>query len=275
MRSLFFCVAILGCCIDSPDIVLSQSTIIFHSHALLPGTSFYSREHPNDPYNIDTSWPSAYEVSVDDTISLMLSDTIDVLAKNSLVRRSADVRFVIDSASSLIRNLHISDTVRDDNGGPHDTMFSIVVDSASFVRFQDSTILVRSEAFYSSYSLSSYAYTQYSGGGVITTGASGSGVAIDTIYLWIFPPGTDAVPAVSAPQQSYLRISYLPSVVAKVSFGPVEQSRWLAIVDYLGRTTERVFVRANQTEVEIGSLPPGLYFARLGDQVAKFVVPPR
>jgi hypothetical protein len=51
----------------------------------------------------------------------------------------------------------------------------------------------------------------------------------------------------------------------------------LEIYDLLGRNATKVDIpsAAEFVELPTAPLPPGLYFARLGNQVAKFVVPPR
>jgi hypothetical protein len=58
------------------------------------------------------------------------------------------------------------------------------------------------------------------------------------------------------------------------SFNVVGFERTLQISDILGKKIFTRPVPAGQT-LDQEALPPGFYFARLGDQVAKFIVPPR
>ena len=52
------------------------------------------------------------------------------------------------------------------------------------------------------------------------------------------------------------------------------EDRYLQLVDFLGRT-QNILIPAGISRLPSLLLPPGCYFARLGDRVAKFVVPPR
>jgi hypothetical protein len=51
----------------------------------------------------------------------------------------------------------------------------------------------------------------------------------------------------------------------------------LTILDLLGRVVITRLLTSDENSLQIPNamLPPGYYFARLGDEVAKFVVPPR
>jgi len=61
------------------------------------------------------------------------------------------------------------------------------------------------------------------------------------------------------------------------SFNSSTTAKYLNIFNLLGTIAFSTYVVTEETwtQVPIASLPPGCYFARLGDQVAKFVVPPR
>jgi hypothetical protein len=51
----------------------------------------------------------------------------------------------------------------------------------------------------------------------------------------------------------------------------------IEVLDLLSRVVAVIPIRTDDLTMDatIPQLPPGCYFARLGDQVAKFVVPPR
>ena len=57
-------------------------------------------------------------------------------------------------------------------------------------------------------------------------------------------------------------------------FTATSETRIIEIWNPIGAVVLRTAIGAGETSHEI-LLPPGLYFARLGDQLAKFVVPPR
>lgn len=61
------------------------------------------------------------------------------------------------------------------------------------------------------------------------------------------------------------------------SFTPSDRTRELTLFDQLGVVRAKFDIpsRVNNERISATNLPPGCYFARLGDQVAKFVVPPR
>lgn len=61
------------------------------------------------------------------------------------------------------------------------------------------------------------------------------------------------------------------------SFNSSSSGGYLNVIDMLGRIAFSIFLLPSETwhEVQLEQFPPGCYFARLGDQVAKFVVPPR
>ena len=59
-------------------------------------------------------------------------------------------------------------------------------------------------------------------------------------------------------------------------FAPSTSSRTIDIYDLLCRNASTIFVPPSIESIRVPlSLPPGIYFARLGNQLAKFVVPPR
>jgi hypothetical protein len=61
------------------------------------------------------------------------------------------------------------------------------------------------------------------------------------------------------------------------SFNPSPNVMNIDIFNTLGMVVSTISLSQSETwhEVPFNQLPPGIYFARLGDQVAKFVVPPR
>ena len=61
------------------------------------------------------------------------------------------------------------------------------------------------------------------------------------------------------------------------SFNPLTKVKNIDFFNSLGAIVSSISLTPRETwhEVPLNQFPPGFYFARLGDQVAKFVVPPR
>jgi hypothetical protein len=72
---------------------------------------------------------------------------------------------------------------------------------------------------------------------------------------------------------SNIEITYLANGSVEIECSQSSPSEVAEIFDALGHLTLRATMDGNVAQ--ISNLPPGFYFARLGDQVAKFIVPPR
>ncbi|HEX5317209.1 MAG TPA: hypothetical protein VFX22_11215, partial [Candidatus Kapabacteria bacterium] len=73
-------------------------------------------------------------------------------------------------------------------------------------------------------------------------------------------------------------LKIIPSLTGGfVISSPAHFNRRLEIFNTLSRKVADEVVLAGSLSLDhrISSLPPGCYFARLGDEVAKFIVPPR
>ncbi len=101
-----------------------------------------------------------------------------------------------------------------------------------------------------------------------------SGSTMDSVYLEIYPASAEVltVPDLNIP----LHVTS-NGVNEMFSFNSSSIGRNLEVMDMLGRIVFSTSLAPSETwhEVPLEQLPPGCYFARLGDQVAKFVVPPR
>ena len=93
----------------------------------------------------------------------------------------------------------------------------------------------------------------------------------DNVSFEIFPLRS----AVTVPAElaNYFRVISMPGQEL-FSFNDVTFERTMQVSDILGKKIFTRPVPAGQT-LDQETLLPGLYFARLGDQVAKFIVPPR
>lgn len=101
---------------------------------------------------------------------------------------------------------------------------------------------------------------------------------VDTISIRIVPSSYLSVPPqglMIETRDIAIRAQGTESLLC--TFPLSEYPSVLKIYDFLGRTIEVVPIPISTAYLELptASLSPGCYFARLGDQVAKFVVPPR
>jgi hypothetical protein len=95
---------------------------------------------------------------------------------------------------------------------------------------------------------------------------------VDTLSIKIVPNAYSAVSEDSAARPFSVLDNESRFVLC--SFALPQRSDAIQIFDLLGRVTTLPINVGNNT-TSLSSLPPGCYFARLGNQVAKFVVPPR
>ena len=105
-----------------------------------------------------------------------------------------------------------------------------------------------------------------------------SGKQVDTISMRIIPNGYLSVPQplpVSGMSSLAIRVQVMESALC--TFPVSEYPSTLKIYDLLGRIAAVVSIPISTDYLELptASLSPGCYFARLDNQVAKFVVPPR
>ena len=102
-----------------------------------------------------------------------------------------------------------------------------------------------------------------------TTTCSDTGSIADSLFLQIKPSALGVRNSNLSP-----RIEFLDNGIQLFKFAYSSEARGLEICNTIGEIVSRTSISPTSTFEEL-SLPPGLYFARLGDQVAKFVVPPR
>ncbi len=102
-----------------------------------------------------------------------------------------------------------------------------------------------------------------------TTTCSDTGSIADTLFFQIKPSTLE----VSNSNLS-TRIEFIDNGTQLLEFAPSFEARGLEIYNTVGNIVFRSSISPTSSTEEL-LLPPGCYFARLGDQVAKFVVPPR
>ncbi len=102
-------------------------------------------------------------------------------------------------------------------------------------------------------------------------GCSVQGDVTDSVRLVVSP--SDLVTFGNLRNVETIAFSYSDGIEL-LKFPPSPNNQVLKIANILGVEIARRFI-ASMRNSEVLNLPPGLYFARLGDQVAKFIVPPR
>jgi hypothetical protein len=103
-------------------------------------------------------------------------------------------------------------------------------------------------------------------------------LVIDTISIEIVPNGYLSVSQTATiPETRSIEILDQGIESSLGIFATSEYPRTLELYDLLGRNVALIQIPSSTEFIElpIASLPPGCYFAQLGDQVAKFVVPPK
>jgi len=124
----------------------------------------------------------------------------------------------------------------------------------------------------------SYSFSTILGGGQTyyeSGNCASSGDAQDSVRITIAPSKL-GVAAVGNPVIRRFSVSVVNDDVGFV-FPVSNRIRELRILDVAGRVRKEQTISSDSQEIKISlsQLPPGCYFARLGDQVAKFVVLPR
>ncbi len=192
------------------------------------------------------------------------------------------IQFFVDSSKGLLRDMLIKyDTIEWIDGSQvgesytYDWEYTLLFDSISF--FNTGRALVLPDTVYHGWARWECVYHH----DVDLSSEAGVGSVSewveDSLYL-VLSTSTSAVanalPIVSLPLNIAWN-SWLNSI--RASFSPSDSPRMLEITDLVGRTATSIPVSSGNESIELPSalLSPGCYFARLGDQVAKFVVPPR
>lgn len=102
-----------------------------------------------------------------------------------------------------------------------------------------------------------------------TTTCSDTGTIADTLSLQIRPSTLGVRNSNLIP-----RIGFIDNGIQLFEFSSPSEAGELEICNTIGEIVFRASISPTSTYEEL-TLQPGCYFARLGDQVAKFVVPPR
>jgi hypothetical protein len=274
MKSLFWIILALMI----PISATAQSQLYFHATIDLPmmGTTddttggCSTGGEPIMPMSADM------EVQFDDSLPLIAGENHDTLISAMWgwgeLAYAGNYTFQYDPQSHTLYNLQISAAGQygpDQDDNSENINFAISLDSISLGVVSESDWTLAGNDLPCSYS-STY-HNQY----LMLTGALGwqniSGKGQTTLVNLI--PSTASVEASPASSSSSIQISYLANGAVQIEGSSSVPAEEVEIFDALGHLTLRTPMDGNVAQ--ISNLHPGYYFARLGDQVAKFIVPPR
>jgi hypothetical protein len=183
--------------------------------------------------------------------------------------------FAIDSSKTTVRNLTIN--YNPGGLGPLYSGYRAIYDSlplteVSFGNFVVSANLYRGDFTYWA------VYQDFHSQGWVDYGQSGdSEYETDSVYLLLSSSNASVSPSFADSNMKQFLVAFTQDRnELSASFLAASFQRMLEIIDLLGRKAASYPVPSGFESLQLpNNLAPGCYFARLGDQVAKFVVPPR
>ncbi len=197
---------------------------------------------------------------------------------------SLEAGFTVDTAARCFRNFGVrreyvygpqGPCANDYGSGGGEMSLQAVVDS---LPYEDSSgVLSAFGTYYTSLSFSA-AYSCRASHQFWEGHCGDNTKSRDTILIKIFPNAYLLVSeAEPQPDQRTLKILQQGTQSQLCSFHFLEIQPSIEVFDLLGRSVQTIPPPGGVRSLEISTaaLSPGCYFARLGDQVAKFVVPPR
>ena len=200
--------------------------------------------------------------------------SISTVIDDTLYSTHSSPSFYIDTAQRMIRNLRWDSAINFNaafNVGQD--AISVTIDSLPYSMSVDGSIHVQGkyEAYedFGSFRFGGEHNILYSGG------CNEKFREMDSVSVGIFPPQTAATQSPVRAMIPY-RVRVLnDELIVDFDSSMVNQS--LEVFDLMGRPSARVDLVPGQTElrISVAAYAPGCYFARLGNQVAKLLIPPR
>ena len=185
--------------------------------------------------------------------------------------------FLLDTTSDKIRDLvYYSTTSTPNNPAEVTVNYSLRIDSIKFVWSGDSVVCEKNYPMFSIIYDTTYAQFNANHSNCSGTQISDSVMPVDTFDLVLTGIRSGVVQRVAVSQGLTLT-NDLQNNSIRAIFAPCRISASLKIFDEIGRAALSIpiVVGDASTEFSTNLLHPGCYFARLGDAVAKFIVPPR
>jgi hypothetical protein len=233
--------------------------------------------------DIDLSYNGSFKFSGGDSVLFDTGYSSSFAGGYCSGPRSFAAQFKVDTINKCFRNLVLSGSCSwGANQGPWYTPescgFNQLVAQLDSLPYKDSSGILFTHGVFSLSSTHTASLNCANGGQYWFGNCGDTEQMMDTITIEIVPNG-------------YLSVSQSTSILGTRSFAiqdqgsesllatfaPYENPRSLEIYDLLGRIAALISIPSNAEFIELlaESFPPGCYFARLGNQVAKFVVPPR
>ncbi len=213
-------------------------------------------------HNYDTveTYGLSYNVSATDSGTFLL--------KNLEVAGCLDPNtpMTIDTVRHVIRGLSFYQTVDGDEAGGLCVQFDSIP-------YEDSSGFLNAHGkFSATYDL----WEEYTSGQELEAqGGCGSyGTLTDSVNIEIRPANLSVTPSNVVTVDHPLAIEILGRELIILSRIMPSTNGRFEVMDMLGRTIILQALKPDEREININVLPPGCYLARLGNQVAKFMVPP-
>jgi hypothetical protein len=221
---------------------------------------------------ISINCDSTFQISSKDSISFSL--TLDPMLEDGFY---GNLSLSIDSSDSL---LSLQFSGRGSVGGDGGLKGTVIFDSVPFSWLKPGYLQVPKAAYQCRQTWSG-AVAGLSGAGMEEDGGgSGIDTTFDSLGIVILAPGvsfSDVQQITPTIPQSFTIAYESNGNYLNTTFPSMLSNGTIAILDLLGRTAAifPVPIGTESLQLPMAALPPGCYFARLGDQAAKFVVPPR
>ncbi len=226
----------------------------------------------------DSIWYGPYysgsiDLRIDTSIVIPMDDSINIRIGKS------DVECFIDSSAGLLRNLAFlcQGSVGGTTGSAGEAgsglwQDTIKIDSSAFSR-AGSAIIVSPSVIEGTYSWEAYwtsdpfLYPKEGGG------EFGNGAQEDTLSMELSPAVSSVFSAKTLEPQEF-SIAMDGEGFCIATFSPKPMERQLDLVSLLGSKMISIPIYSECSSMQLPEaiLPPGLYFARLGNEIAKFIV---
>ncbi len=216
----------------------------------------------------------AIPLRIDTSIIVPSKDSVSVNL-NSFNQGELMISFFIDSSEMLIGNLDFETSeIKTDTDiyGPGSTqrIYKVTIDSVRFT-LEGSSVVVLATIVEGEYAWNVF-YGSNTPFYMETGGCNSSGTQIDTLSMELSPVNS----LVSSPKASGAQgFSIMPDNKGfyEATFNPTPTERELDVMNLLGSKVISLPVCSESSSIRLPmEIPTGFYFARLGNEVAKFVV---
>jgi hypothetical protein len=263
-RAFLFCGAVILLLLVSGRVGAQGDSLLLQvrSYVTVPDTEYIHTSVG------DYTFQGTKNLSYNYTLNIPREDTGNVVLTSDLFLPYLYLQFNVDTEEHMIRNLRFYEDGTDEYNA-YSLFQVLVIDSVPFVRPSSNTIEVSLQPITCTYQYS-YGYEDQRTG--FTDYTQSSGTAIDTLSFTLSPVSPSAVTLSSSNNINFLW--RYPSIL---EFTPSNFERELYVFSSLGSLILKQDLLAGCGHVQLAeySFPPGCYFAHLGDQMTKFIVPPR